>query len=218
MLPNLTIPVLNRYDLLQRCVDSIDYPVKHLLIIDNGQNYRGRIRTPDCVEKMTWLDMPSNFGVAASWNLGIKSFRHDPVWFFTSNDVQFESGALAVLHETATEGVLTLSESFPYFHTFGVGEDVVRRIGLFDENIYPAFEEDIEFLGRIKRAGITLVHAPVKVRHDNSSTIHSDLKYRDANIATHPMNSDYRQRKEAGLIPLTEPKWALDRWRRQDWR
>lgn len=218
MLPNLTVPVLNRYDLLQGMLDSIDYPVRHLLIIDNGKNYRGAPNVPDVVEKVTWLDMPSNFGVAASWNLGIKSFRHDPVWFFTSNDVVFNPGDLQTLHETATEGVLTLSKGFPYFHTFGLGSDVVRNIGLFDENIYPAFEEDIEFLGRIKRAGITLTYAPIEPTHANSSTIHSDVKFRDANISTHPQNRQYRERKEAGLIPLAEPKWMLDRWRRQDWR
>jgi len=36
MIPNLIIPVLNRYDLLDRMLASIDYPVAHLLIIDNG--------------------------------------------------------------------------------------------------------------------------------------------------------------------------------------
>lgn len=36
MLENLIVPVLNRYDLLERMIASIDYPIKHLLIIDNG--------------------------------------------------------------------------------------------------------------------------------------------------------------------------------------
>lgn len=218
MLPNLTVPVLNGYDLLDRMLHSIDYPVKHLLIINNGKNPPDFYYEPPMVEKMTWLDMPSNFGVAASWNLGIKSFRHDPVWFFASNDMTYAPGALEKLHEVASHGTITLANSFPYFHTFAVGENVVRDIGLFDENIYPAFEEDVEYLGRLKRAGMTVTYAPIQTGHNNSSTINTELKYRDANIVTHPMNSDYRQRKEAGLIPLTEPKWYLDRWRKQDWR
>ncbi len=36
MVPVIVIPVLNRYDLLERCLESIDYPVGTLLIIDNG--------------------------------------------------------------------------------------------------------------------------------------------------------------------------------------
>lgn len=218
MLPNLIIPVLNRYDLLMRCLESIDYPVKHLLIIDNGQNYHARPEKPKLVEKMTWLDMPANMGVAASWNLGIKLFRHDDVWFFASNDMTFEPGALETMHETAHHGTLTLANTFPYFHTFGLGSSVVRDIGLFDENIFPAFEEDVEYLGRIARAGMTVTYAPIKTQHDNSSTINSEMKFRDANTITHPYNRQYREKKEANLLPRTEVMWSLDRWRRQDWR
>jgi hypothetical protein len=42
MLENLIVPVLNRYDLLQRMLDSVDVPVDHLLIIDNGLGKIGR--------------------------------------------------------------------------------------------------------------------------------------------------------------------------------
>lgn len=217
-LTNLTIPVLNRYDLLQRCIKSIDYPVDHLLIIDNGQDYRARPELPDTIKKMTWLDMPANFGVAASWNLGIKAFRHDPVWFFASNDMEFQPGSVEALAEAADPQALIISEMFPHFHAFAVGEEVVRKAGLADENIYPAFEEDVEWLGRIHRAGVRIAKADVPAKHDNSSTINSSLKYRDANVVTHPENRKYRLRKEAGLLHLTEPKWSIDRWRKQDWR
>ncbi|NDG20000.1 MAG: glycosyltransferase family 2 protein, partial [Betaproteobacteria bacterium] len=36
MVPVVIIPVLNRYDLLERCIDSLDYPIEKLIIIDNG--------------------------------------------------------------------------------------------------------------------------------------------------------------------------------------
>lgn len=218
MISNMTIPVLNRYDLLARCLDSIDFPIAHLLIVNNGTESPDFIRKPGAVHKMTWLDMPSNFGVAASWNLGVKSFRHEPVWFFASNDMVFGPGAIEQMFKMAKPDALTLTESFPYFHAFAIGEQIVDTIGLFDENIYPAFEEDIEFLGRIDRAGLPVRKIGIETRHDNSSTINSDMRLRDSNIVTHPMNSQYRQRKEAGLIPLTEPKWSLARWRKQDWR
>ena len=218
MIPNLTIPVLNRYDLLHRCLDSIDEPIENLLIVNNGQDYRARLTKHPMAGRVWWLDMPSNFGVAASWNLAVKSFRHDPVWFFASNDVVFQPGALANLAKLASPNQLTLSEMFPHFHAFALGEEVVKRIGLFDENIYPAFEEDIEYLGRIAREGLPVVKADVPAHHDNSSTIHSDIRYRDANSVTHGYNREYMLQKEAGLIPLTESRWRLDRWRRQDWR
>lgn len=217
-IPNLTIPVLNRYDLLTRCLHSIDFPVQHLLIINNGQDAPWFKKKPDLVERMTWLDMPSNFGVAASWNLAIKSFRHDPVWFFASNDMWFEPGALEQLFDSAKPDALTLTEMFPHFHAFALGEEIVETVGLFDENIYPAFEEDIEFLARLSVAGLSMQKVPIATGHDNSSTIHSELRFRDSNNVTHPANREYRLAKEAGVIPLVEPRWSLSRWRKQDWR
>jgi len=77
MLDNLIIPTLNRYDLLDKLLESIDYPVAHLLIIDNGGQYSLAVDDiPELVEQVTVLNMPSNLGVASSWNLGIKSFPH----------------------------------------------------------------------------------------------------------------------------------------------
>ena len=38
-IPVLIIPVLNRFDLLEQCIQSIDYPIDNLLIIDNSNSY-----------------------------------------------------------------------------------------------------------------------------------------------------------------------------------
>ena len=79
MIPNLIVPTLNQYEKLQRMVSGIDYPVEHLLIIDNG----GRLNDvfiPSLVQKLTILNMPSNLGVSTSWNLGIKCLN-----FFNPN-------------------------------------------------------------------------------------------------------------------------------------
>jgi hypothetical protein len=54
MLPNLIVPTLNRYDLLQRLVDSFDYPIKHFLVIDNGGCLEGLV-VPDVVQQTTVL-------------------------------------------------------------------------------------------------------------------------------------------------------------------
>jgi hypothetical protein len=92
MIPNLIVPVLNRYDLLDRMIASIDYPVGHLLIVDNGASWvmeDMQIHVPDCVEMTTYLPMPANLGVAASWNLGIKSFPYADRWFLPATTCSF---------------------------------------------------------------------------------------------------------------------------------
>jgi len=47
MLQNLIVPVLNRYDLLQRMFESLDYDIHHLLVIDNNPDSRGQATKPD---------------------------------------------------------------------------------------------------------------------------------------------------------------------------
>ena len=61
MLENLIVPVLNRYDLLQRMLDSVDVQVEHLLVIDNGTG--SDLFFSDKFENVTVLDMPANLGV-----------------------------------------------------------------------------------------------------------------------------------------------------------
>ena len=197
MLPNLTVPVLNRYDLLQRMLSSIDYPVRHLLVIDNGASMvleDMEVDVPDCVEFTTYLPMPANLGVAASWNLGIKSFPYDDRWFFASNDVVFKPGALERLCEARTDEI-TLSKMFPHWHAFSVGYEAVRRLGLFDEAFFPAYFEDSDFNTRANRFGVSVRKLEIPADHDNSSTLKSDPVFQALNGDTFARNQAYYQAK-----------------------
>jgi GT2 family glycosyltransferase len=199
MLENLIVPVLNRYDLLDRMVSSIDYPVKHLLIIDNGASSVMEdvgIDVPACVEHTTYLPMPANLGVAASWNLGVKSFPYADRWFFASNDVQFHPGALEALSE-ARRDEITVSEMIPHWQAFCLGYEAVKRVGLFDEGFFPAFCEDNDMTRRAEHAGVTIRRVDVPMVHDNSSTINSDRKLLENNARTFPTNVAYFHDKVA---------------------
>jgi GT2 family glycosyltransferase len=215
MIPNLIVPVLNRYDLLQRMISSIDYPIRHLFIIDNGEGPEEILEIPDWVREITYTPVPSNLGVAASWNLGIKSFPHHNRWFFASNDMYFEKGALEKLG-TARTNELTLCDVPPYFQTFVVGEEVVEKIGLFDEIYYPAYFEDSDFIRRVEKAGLTVTRFPVSVSHDNSSTIQSDEKLRNLNDRTFQTNRDiYRIKEDSGDYSVYG--WSLSARRLNSW-
>jgi GT2 family glycosyltransferase len=218
MLPNLIIPILNRYDLLQRMLNSVDYPVKHLLIIDNGCSEVEEDITldlPDCVEHTTYLPMPTNLGVAASWNLGIKLFPLHDRWTFASNDMWFEPGQLAKLAQ-ANPAHLTLIKDFPHWHTFTIGEEVVQRVGLFDEAIYPAFFEDIDYQRRCNFHRVPITHLNIRTGHDNSSTINSDTRYRFLNSTTWKNNRQYFDMKTR-LNDYSQGTWALNIRRENDW-
>ena len=79
MIPVLAIPVLNRYDLLDDNLDTIDYPVKEILIINNGkENYVPRRQDLN----VRVLNLPSNLGMSGSWNLTIKLYPHENKYVF----------------------------------------------------------------------------------------------------------------------------------------
>jgi GT2 family glycosyltransferase len=218
MLENLIVPVLNRYDLLDRMVSSIDHPVQHLLIIDNGASdvlEDMGIDVPACVEHTTYLPMPANLGVAASWNLGIKSFPYADRWFFASNDVQFEPGALQGLSEARSDEI-TLSGAFPYWQAFSLGYEAVSRVGLFDEGFFPAYFEDTDYLRRAEHAGVTVRRLEVPMIHDNSSTIRSDERLSRENSRTFTSNQAHYSEKVA-RDDFGAGSWSVQRRRLNGW-
>lgn len=214
MLPNLIVPVLNRYDLLNRMIDSIDYPVNELLIIDNGSDL-DRVRYSKYVLNLRVLNLPSNLGVAASWNLGIKLFPHDDRWFFASNDMRYLPGALQKLSE-ARKDEITLSDMFPFWHTFCVGEGVVKSIGLFDEALYPAYFEDNDYQRRAVHKNVHIRSVFIPTEHENSSTIRSSSVYNEKNGQSFVSNSIYYNDKMARQN-YGQGEWSLDRRRRNAW-
>jgi GT2 family glycosyltransferase len=218
MLENLIVPVLNRYDLLDRMVSSIDYPVGHLLIIDNGASSVMEdmaVDVPACVAHTTYLPMPANLGVAASWNLGIKSFPYAERWFIASNDVEFDSGALQGLSEARSDEI-TLSGAFPYWQAFALGYEAVRRVGLFDEGFFPAYFEDNDYQRRAEHAGVTIRKIDVPMIHDNSSTIRSDPRLSRENSRTFTSNQAHFSEKVA-REDYSAGSWSVERRRANGW-
>jgi len=214
MLPNLIVPVLNRYDLLDRMLASIDYPVYELLIVDNGGEL-DRIRDNENLINVNILNMPSNLGVAASWNLGIKLLPHHDRWFFASNDMFYMPGALEKLSEARRQDI-TLSDMFPFWHTFALGEEVVRRVGLFDEALYPAYFEDNDYERRAKHLGVDIRSVSIPTGHDNSSTIGADRGLREKNAVSYQNNAIYYSNKMAQQN-YCQGAWSLKRRRENAW-
>lgn len=193
MLENLIVPVLNRYDLLQRMLNSVDVPVDHLLIIDNGLGEP--LTFNDNFAKVTVLDMPANLGISGSWNLGIKSFPYAERWFFTSADVVFGAGALEGL-SSARRNEITLTGDAPHWQAFALGDEAVGKIGLFDEcGFYPAYFEDNDYMRRAAFMGVNLRFLDLPIHHDNSSTIKAG--YQEKNNRTYFANQKFYETKVA---------------------
>lgn len=213
-IPVLIIPVLNRFDLLEQTLNSIDHPVDNILIIDNsGSNWKPK----DDRLNINVLNMPSNQGISGSWNLGIKCYPHAPYWLIGSADTSFREGELKKFEKFSGSDYFIKSNA--HYSCFSVGENIVKAVGLFDEYIYPAYFEDNDFDDRMVIAGFKdKILCPGIQVDDNggSQTIKSDEKLMNKNHETFKRNSEYyHNKKNSGNYFVTG--WDLARRRENEW-
>ena len=142
---------------------SIDYPVDNFVVFNN--NGRGQItRELDLlvaaphkfVKKVHVVHMPANLGCSGAWNLIIKSFLKAPYWVISNHDVMYEPGFLKEMNEKAQDketGVVHGKNGG--WDIFLLKDWMVKRYGLFDENLYPGYCEDLDY-------GMRFIHDDVK--------------------------------------------------------
>lgn len=209
----LIVPVLNRFDLFKRMLESID--VKTTVYVINNSGVTQDFAYNNSLVDLHWVDLPTNLGVASSWNLGIKMLPFESRWFFSSADCWFRPGDLTLL-QTAKSDALTLCDKFPHYQTFAVGDEIIKAVGLFDEGLHPIYFEDNDFERRMVRAGLRLDRLPLQLEHENSSTIKSDVKLSMRNEVTFRNNQKYFEKK-VHTYDYSEGRWQLQIRRVNSW-
>jgi len=217
------IPVLNRLDLLRKCLDRIDLPA-HVLIVNNNAHDEGFNERMLYAAGRRGLDLRNqerNLGVAASWNFIIREgmrMGHELI-FIGSNDTLLRPGALesvVAYHKTDNE----VSWHINGWNFFAIHARAVERVGWFDENFYPAYKEDQDYNYRCDHlAGAKRVAGPCfgRAEHLGSQTIRSNPDYLALNDRTSRWNRDFYIRKwggDAGCEQFTTPFGRADK----DWR
>jgi GT2 family glycosyltransferase len=202
-------------------IASIDYPVDNLVIIDNGADLRHPAAGgPRCdnklVEHFRVLDIPNNLGIAPSWNLGVKLFPFEAIYYFTSNDCVFAPGTLEKLHKQSTRDKVTISELWPHWQLFSVGDKVFENCGLFDEAIFPMNFEDDEFEWRVTEKGFEVEKVDLPMVHDGQMTFKSEPYYALRNQTTYEANGLYFRTKKFERR-LNAGEWSLRIRRVNNW-
>lgn len=235
-IPVFAIPVVNRGDLLERLVVSLDYPIKKLLIINNGQDTgvqsvieKIQAGLNPLVETVEIYSEGKNLGVAPSWNRIVSQNLDDSYWFICANDMFFhQKGVLKTMYEFAQaehlgKGMI-YADGYSCFCMTRLGWD---KIGSFDENIFPAYMEDCDHFYRARLSLVPICGFPdgcVTTHGDDishgSSTIFANEKYKAANGITHKSNYDYYMLKWGGpngletyKTPFNDPSASLDFWK-----
>jgi hypothetical protein len=168
MIPIIGTAVVANTKWVKRLYQSIDFPTENFYIIDNSGNSTIKNELEQLytipqlnVKNLYITHLPRNIGVAGAWNLIIKSFLMEKYWIIVNDDVAFTEGFLEEMH-TAQQ-----SEDIGIVHGYGgdfgdgawdlflIKDWIIQQFGLFDENFYPAYCEDADYImrthGKIKK-------------------------------------------------------------------
>lgn len=212
MIGTLGIPVLNRADLLLRCILSIDHPIETLFIINNG-NDEGILGITSVIEKRNFInealfqniriEKHRNLGCGPSWNHVMKN--SEGPWLFAGSDVKMLPGMLASLDETLEKNPDAGIICGNGYNAFLMTKTGVEKVGYFDENFYPAYFEDVDHFRRVGLSGVKAVGVEgFQIVHGEapywgSSTVKSNSEYDRKNAITFQNNQNYYVKKWGGL-------------------
>jgi len=191
MIPVLGVPVLNRPDLLDEMLATVDVEVGRLIVIDNGD-------VVGDIPKAEVIRPGHNLGVAASWNRIMAEVPEAPWWAIIGFDITFSPGDLARLAQTMNDATTATLALLGTFSVFGINQATIDLVGRFDENFHPAYFEDNDYDYRCQLAGVPITGLPSGLLHRVSSTIQSSPVYSRENSRTFPWNHAYYQEKWGG--------------------
>lgn len=165
-IPVLAVTIVRNIKWLYKLVESIDYPVDNLVIWNN--NGKGELTkdldklaklgpTHDYIKNINVCHFPSNLGLGGTWNMTIKCYMNAPYWVIANDDISFGPGFLQEMNEAAQDDEIGLVHGFEGSYQCGswslflIKDWLVQKVGLFDENFYPLYCEDVDYLIRMRR-------------------------------------------------------------------
>ena len=182
-IPAMGTLVLNRPDLLLSLLKTIDYPIKHFVVVHNLDSHEETNRQTETLLQSLETDLAStlghenimkltvarhedNLGFSAGVNRIILTAKESPYWLIANNDVGFFSGALREISFQMTNFMgqyaqacawAMVGEPIGPFSTFVLTTRAVQTVGIWDENFWPVYGEDCDYEARLVRAKCPII-------------------------------------------------------------
>lgn len=214
MIPVVGFATLKRFDLADRLLKSIDYPVENLVIVDNSGTASWNPVKPAWVQNLWVLRVPYGLGLVGAWNLIIKSTPYAPYWVLVNDDAWFERGSLRIIEQEVDTNALNFVKCEPKWSAPVFGEGMIQKVGLYDERFYPLYFDDNDLERRVIHHGVPINHIDALVHHENSSTLNSG--FQEYNNASYSRNEALYGRKQAEG-DFTQGGWDLSVRRANRW-
>lgn len=199
MIPVLIAPVVNRVDLLERMLRSVDVEVGRTVIVDmtaDGIEY-----VPQYADRGIEVIQPlQSVGYHGAVNLAIGQTPEAPWWLWVSNDIEFGPGDLANVTSMMDDiGPLIVTGSRNDSRMLrdayaAVNVECIDAIGLPDEwTFFPIYYSDDDYERRARLGHVEWREYDGTIGHGEtgvvgSETIRSDPKAANENSRTFPEN------------------------------
>lgn len=214
MIPVLGFLTYSRFDLADRLLASIDYPVEHLVIVDNSGKREYNPVKPELVKNLWLIQVPYGLGYSGGLNLIVKTTPFAPYWLLVNDDTVFQPGSLEKIANNVDTDAINFLSIMPKWSGFVLGEGAVLKAGLFDERFHPIYFEDNDYERRLMSAGVKANFINAEIAHDNSSTLNSG--FHSQNDKTYHANQRLYQSK-VDANDLTAGQWDLQIRRVNAW-
>lgn len=219
VIPVIGFCTLKRFDLAERLMASIDYPVEHLVIVDNSGTQQWEPPRVEMAKHQWNIRVPKGLGLSGAWNLIIKTTPYTdqgdtPYWVLINDDAWFEPGALETIAKEADRNSMNFPDIEPKWSCAIPGDKVVSEAGLYDERLYPLYFDDNDWERRILHARIPIKRIKAKVNHENSSTLNSG--YQEQNNKSFKANAALFNQKLV-TNDYSEGNWSLKIRRQNKW-
>lgn len=210
MIPILGIPIVNGFHWLKRLIDSIDFPIDTVIVLNNNSDDLTLVEDLNSlsnhkykyIQKIKICHLPANIGVAAAWNLIIKSNINCPFWLISNHDIAFTPGVLEQFYHLANDNRYDIvnGDSGDFnngsYELFLVKESLINKIGLFDENFYPAYGEDTDYIMRIHSYNLLNPNSQINKAFVNIPFFHGENLISDPDCYAKSGSQTARQNQE----------------------
>jgi GT2 family glycosyltransferase len=214
VIPVLGFLTYSKFDLADRLLASIDYPVEHLVIVDNSGRREYQPKKPDLVENLWLIQVPFGLGYGGGLNLIVKSTPFAKYWVLVNDDSEFSPGALQKIADKVDTDAINFLSIMPKWSGFVLGEGAVLKAGLFDERFHPIYFEDNDYERRLEAAGVKAKFIYAALGHDNSSTLNSG--FHSQNDLSFQRNHKLFEKKVTEQ-DYSEGNWSLQIRRANSW-
>lgn len=202
--------VLNGADDLLKQYACIDFPVNRYFIIDNSEGKFPEVRRAireiqlskqSSIKEIVVIENHKNLGFSGSVNQIVKQNTDVPYWVILSCDwhpkpdqlsklaKRLEQPFTAMLCDTTQNG----------YSAMVFNADLIKKVGMMDENFFPAYYEDNDHRYRMKLVGLEWELFPLSYEHKVSSTLKSRKEFKTKNKTTFQKNFEYYVKKWGGI-------------------